>query len=114
LKKKLLWASSRKKKMPKRRLKGKVVSDKMEKTVVVVVERVFSHPVYKKRIRVTKRFKAHDEGGAKVGDEVVIEEARPFSKQKRWKVIEVGGRKVAEKSKEGVAKRAKVRKRGEK
>ena len=81
--------------MARRRLKGKVVSDKVEKTVVVAVERVFAHPVYKKLVKVTKRFKVHDESGAKVGDEVMIEETRPLSKEKRWRVVEVGGKKVA-------------------
>jgi len=82
--------------MPRRRLKGKVVSGKMEKTIVVAVERVFAHPVYKKLVKMTKRFKVHDESGAKVGDEVIIEETRPLSKGKRWRVVEVGGKKVVE------------------
>jgi len=76
--------------MPRKRLKGTVVSDRMEKTVVVAVERVFAHPAYKKRVKVVKRYKAHDESGAKVGDSVVIEETRPASKEKRWRVITVG------------------------
>lgn len=80
--------------MPRKRLKGKVVSDKMEKTVVVAVERVFAHPVYKKRIKAIRRFKAHDETGAKVGDEVVIEETKPISKEKRWRVVEIGGKPI--------------------
>lgn len=90
--------------MPKRRFKGKVVSDKMEKTVVVAVERVSTHPVYKKQIKATKRFKAHNELGAKVGDAVMIEETRPLSRQKRWQVIEVSGR--------GISKEPKVEKAG--
>lgn len=74
--------------MPKRRLKGKVVSDKMEKTVVVRVERIKEHPKYKKRLKVHKKYKAHVEKGEyKVGDEVIIEECRPKSKEKRWRVI---------------------------
>lgn len=96
--------------MPKRRLKGKVVSNKMEKTVVIVVERVFAHPTYKKRVRVTKRYKAHDEVGAKVGDEVMIEETRPLSKDKRWRVVEVAGKRLAEEPKK-VKKPAKVKRR---
>ena len=81
--------------MPKRRLKGTVVSDKMEKTVVVAVERVFAHPVYKKRIGVTKRFQADDRsGGASVGKKVVIEETKPLSKNKRWLVVEIEGEPV--------------------
>lgn len=82
--------------MPKRKLKGKIVSDRMEKTVVVAVERIFAHPVYKKRVKVTKRHKAHDESGAKVGDEVVIEEVRPRSRDKRWRVVAIGGRPISE------------------
>lgn len=74
--------------MPKKRLKGKVVSDKMEKTVVVKVERIKEHPKYKKRYKIHKKYKAHDEKGEyKVGDKVVIEECRPMSKDKRWRVI---------------------------
>lgn len=92
--------------MPKRRFKGKVISDKMEKTVVVAVERVSTHPVYKKQIKTTKRFKAHNELGAKAGDVVTIEETRPISKEKRWRVIEVSGR--------GVDKEPKVEKAGRK
>lgn len=74
--------------MPKRRLIGKVVSDKMQKTVVVEVTKIKAHPIYKKRYRVKKRYKAHDEKEeCKVGDIVIIEECRPISKEKRWRVI---------------------------
>jgi small subunit ribosomal protein S17 len=74
--------------MPKKRLKGKIVSDKMQKTVVVRVERIKEHPKYRKRYRVFKKYKAHVEGGNfKVGDEVIIEECRPLSKEKKWRVI---------------------------
>ena len=74
--------------MPTRKLTGKVVSDKMQKTVVVVVERVKQHPKYKRRYKVHKKYKAHDEKGEyKVGDAVVIEECKPISKDKKWKVI---------------------------
>ncbi len=74
--------------MPKRKLKGKVVSDKMQKTVVVKVERQVRHPRYKKVYKVHKRYKAHDEKEEyKVGDEVFIEECRPLSKEKKWKVV---------------------------
>ena len=70
------------------KLQGKVVSDKMEKTVVVEVERVKEHPRYKKRYTVHKKYKAHDEKGeAKQGDTVIIEETRPISKDKKWRVI---------------------------
>ena len=74
-----------------RRVKeGVVVSDKMAKTVVVSVERHFSHPFYHKVIRRNKRFKAHDvDDRAKIGDKVRIMETRPMSKDKRWIVVEV-------------------------
>jgi len=74
--------------MPKKRLIGKVVSDRMDKTVVVEVERIKVHPKYKRRFKVSKRYKAHDEKNEyKVGDKVMIEECRPLSKEKRWRVI---------------------------
>ena len=74
--------------MPRKKLTGKVVSNKMQKTVVVKVVRLKEHPKYKKRIRVYKKYKAHDEKGEyKAGDNVMIEEFRPISKEKRWKVI---------------------------
>jgi len=69
-------------------LVGKVVSDKMDKTVVVEVIRIKEHPKYKKRYKVRKKYKAHDEKNQyKVGDKVVIQETRPISKHKKWKVI---------------------------
>ena len=71
-----------------RKLKGIIVSDKMDKTVVVSVVRLKKHPVYKRYQKITKRFKAHDESGEyKVGDKVVIEETRPMSREKRWRVV---------------------------
>ncbi|HVZ00022.1 MAG TPA: 30S ribosomal protein S17 [Dongiaceae bacterium] len=74
--------------MPRRVLQGTVVSDKNEKTVIVSVERRVMHPVYKKFIRRSKRFAAHDEANAcKVGDVVYIRECRPISKSKRWEVV---------------------------
>ncbi|PZO74024.1 MAG: 30S ribosomal protein S17 [Mesorhizobium amorphae] len=74
--------------MPKRVLQGTVVSDKNEKTVVVNVERRFTHPVMKKTVRMTKRYKAHDEANQhKVGDVVFIQESAPISKDKRWVVV---------------------------
>ena len=70
------------------KLQGTVVSDKMEKTVVVKIERIKEHPRYKKRYKVHKKYKAHDEKGEyKEGDVVIIEETRPISKDKRWRVI---------------------------
>jgi small subunit ribosomal protein S17 len=69
---------------------GKVVSDKMQKTVVVVIERRVPHPVYGKMVTRTKKLKAHDEENtAKTGDTVRITETRPLSKDKRWRVIEI-------------------------
>jgi small subunit ribosomal protein S17 len=69
---------------------GLVVSDKMEKTVVVAIERRVAHPVYGKMVTRTKRLKAHDEeNSAKVGDTVRIVETRPLSKDKRWRVVEI-------------------------
>ena len=72
---------------------GKVISNKMDKTVVVAVTRMFQHPVYKKTVKKVSKFKAHDEANeCKVGDEVKITESRPLSKDKRWLVLEVLGK----------------------
>ena len=69
---------------------GKVVSNKMDKTVVVAIERLVQHPLYKKSIKKTVRFKAHDENNdSHTGDIVSIMETRPLSKDKRWRVVEV-------------------------
>ena len=74
--------------MPKRVLTGRVVSDKMDKTITVLVERRIMHPVYKKFIRRSKKYAAHDEQNSfKVGDVVRIEESRPISKRKHWVVL---------------------------
>jgi small subunit ribosomal protein S17 len=74
--------------MPRRVMTGKVVSDKMEKTVTVSVERRIMHPVYKKFIKRSKKFHAHDESNnCKVGDEVSIIECAPISKTKKWVVV---------------------------
>ena len=74
--------------MPKRVLQGVVVSDKNTKTVVVEVERRYTHPLFKKTVRRSKKFHAHDEDDTfKVGDLVWIEESRPISKNKRWVVL---------------------------
>ena len=74
--------------MPKRVLQGTVVSDKNDKTVVVRVERRFTHPILKKTIRRSKKYHAHDEGNVhKIGDVVFIEESKPISKNKRWVVL---------------------------
>jgi len=74
--------------MPKKQLTGEVISDKMKKTVTIKVMRLKKHLKYKRRIRVYKKYKAHDEKGEyKVGDKVIIEECRPISKEKRWRII---------------------------
>ena len=74
----------------RKRLTGHVVSDKMDKTVVVLVERLMRHPRYGKVLRRTKKYKAHDEQNAcRVGDLVRIVESRPLSREKRWRVEEV-------------------------
>jgi small subunit ribosomal protein S17 len=75
--------------MPKRILQGEVVSDKNDKTIVVKVERRVSHPVFKKTVRVSKKYHAHDEKNeARNGEIVRIQETRPMSKQKRWTLVE--------------------------
>ena len=69
-------------------LRGRVVSDKMQKTVVVAVRRLVWHPKYKKQYKVTTRFKAHAEPGqCQTGDQVMIQASRPLSKEKRWRVV---------------------------
>ncbi len=83
--------------MPKRVLTGRVTSDKMDKTVTVLVDRRVMHPLYKKFIRRSKNYAAHDEANmCKVGDAVRIEECRPISKRKTWMVIERNGAPLAE------------------
>ena len=78
----------------KRRTKvGRVVSDKMDMTVVVSVERLRRHPIYKRVVRLSSKFKAHDQDNtARVGDTVRIEESRPLSREKRWTVVEIVAR----------------------
>ena len=72
---------------------GRVVSDKMDKTIVVSVERMTRHPLYKRVIRLTTKFKAHDEDNeAHVGDTVLIEESRPLSATKRWRLVSIVAR----------------------
>ena len=79
--------------MPKRVLQGTVVSDVNEKTVVVRVDRAFTHPVMKKTVRRSKKYHAHDEKGEyKLGDTVRIQECRPLSKLKTWEVLERVGK----------------------
>ena len=82
--------------MPKRTLQGVVVSDKQAKTVVVRVDRRFTHPIYKKTIRRSKNYHAHDENSEfKPGDMVWIEESKPISKLKRWTVVQSEKTKTA-------------------
>lgn len=73
----------------RRQLRGRVVSDKMDKTIVVAVERMYKHPKYRKYITRVQTYRAHDEANAcKVDDTVIIEESRPLSRTKRWMVVE--------------------------
>lgn len=74
--------------MPKKQLQGVITSNKMQKTVVVKVERIKEHPKYRRRYKSHKKYKAHYEGGElNIGDKVVIEECNPVSKEKQWKVL---------------------------
>ena len=83
--------------MPRRVLTGRVTSDKMDKTVTVLVHRRVMHPLYKKFIRRSKNYAAHDEANeCKVGDTVRIEECRPISKRKTWLVVARNGQQVGE------------------
>jgi small subunit ribosomal protein S17 len=69
---------------------GKVVSNKMDKTIVVAIETLVSHPLYKKSVKRTTKFKAHDENNeCNIGDRVKIMETRPLSKEKRWRLVEI-------------------------
>lgn len=76
---------------------GKVISKKMEKTATVAVERFISHPVYKKRYKVIKKYHVHDEMGAELGQKVKFITTRPISKLKKWKIIEIVGSKKPKK-----------------
>ncbi|RMG66794.1 MAG: 30S ribosomal protein S17 [Nitrospirae bacterium] len=79
--------------MPRKVFVGKVISDRMDKTVTVAVTRLYKHPLYKKYIKRTTKFKAHDaENKCKMGDTVKIIESRPLSKTKRWVVLEIMNR----------------------
>lgn len=68
---------------------GRVISTKMDKTATVEVIRLVAHPIYKKRMKIKRKFHVHDELGIKTGDQVVIAETKPISKTKKWKIIEV-------------------------
>lgn len=75
---------------------GKVVSDKMDKTIVVAIETTKKHSIYQKTVKVTKKYKAHDENNeAKIGDIVTIMETRPLSKEKCWRLVQVVEKAVA-------------------
>jgi small subunit ribosomal protein S17 len=78
--------------MPKRLMEGVVVSNKMDKTAVVRVERTFLHPLFKKTVRMSKKYHAHDEkNAAKIGQQVEIQECPPRSKLKRWEIVSFKG-----------------------
>jgi small subunit ribosomal protein S17 len=90
--------------MPKRVLSGRVTSDKMDKTITVLVDRRVMHPLYKKFIRRSKKYAAHDEANlCKIGDKVRIVECRPISKRKTWTVVERNGEAVADAQSEGAS-----------
>jgi small subunit ribosomal protein S17 len=90
--------------MPRRVLEGTVTSDKMDKTVTVLVERRYMHPVYKKYVRKSAKYAAHDENGTfKTGDKIQIIECAPISKRKRWTVL-VDGQEPAPVAKEAAPK----------
>jgi len=77
-------------------LYGKVVSDKMDKTIVVAIQTTKRHPLYKKTMKVTKKYKVHDENNeAKIGDTVLIMETRPLSKEKCWRLVKITEKAVA-------------------
>ncbi len=77
-----------KKKLIKHKFNGIVVSDKMDRTIVVRVDRIKLHPKYKKRYKISKKYKVHDEKNQyKIGDKVIFIQTRPLSKEKRWRVI---------------------------
>lgn len=87
--------------MPRRVLEGEVVSDKMDKTITVLVQRRYMHPVYKKYVMQTDKYAAHDENGHyKVGDRVSIIECAPISRKKRWTVLIDGQIATASKTKQ--------------
>lgn len=95
--------------MPRRVLEGNIVSAKTDKTVTVLVERRFMHPIYKKYIRKSDKYAAHDELNAfKEGDRVLIEECRPMSKSKRWKVVSGVGEAANRQAGEGTPEAVKT------
>lgn len=80
--------STKTKRTHKKQLRGVVVSDRMDKTIVVAVDRYYKQPLYRKYVRRTKRYKAHDEKNEyKVGDKIIIEESKPISKHKKWVIV---------------------------
>lgn len=85
---------------------GKVISTKMAKTATVAVERFVTHPVYKKRLKKTKKYHVHDELGVSMGDVVSFMASKPFSKLKRWKIIKVIGDTKSEKGKKPPTRKA--------
>lgn len=83
--------------------KGKVIATKMAKTATVLTERIATHPVYGKRFKVVKKYHVHDEIGTKVGDVVSFAASKPYSKMKKWKILEV----ISDKSKATSSRKAK-------
>ncbi|MBU4369761.1 30S ribosomal protein S17 [Patescibacteria group bacterium] len=82
--------------MAKKRFQGVVTSDKMDKTIVVMINRTKVHPIYKKRYQVSKKYKVHDQKNeAKIGDQVTFEECRPLSKDKKWRLITILSEKAS-------------------
>lgn len=97
--------------MPRRVLEGRVVSDKANKTVTVLVERRYRHPIYKKYVRKSDKYAAHDENNQfKVGDRVQIIECRPISKSKRWTVVTDGSALAPKKEEKKAAPKAAAKK----
>lgn len=86
---------------------GRVISTKMPKTATVEVERIMQHPLYRKRIKRTKKYHVHDELGVKEGDKVRFAESRPYSKTKKWKILEVVKKEEEKKSKKKKSKKTK-------
>lgn len=88
-------------------IRGKVISKKMEKTASVVVERIVVHPLYKKRYRRLKKYHVHDELGTKVGQSVKFTASKPYSKLKKWKIVEIvnEGKKLTKKAGKNLGKK---------
>lgn len=92
--------------MPRKRLAGTIKSLSGDKTVRIEVVRTFHHPLYRKRMKVAKSYLAHFEGDVNLGQEVVIEETRPISKRKKWRVVEVDGKPIGKPKQDSVEAKA--------